>query len=79
MLGSCVHVLLSPSLAGCLVAAGVDRDVRARERSSDHAPVWIELADADTGSARPAQRIELIDAQAGVAGKGVPEIYFQKV
>ena len=30
------HVLLSPSLAGCLVAAGVDRDVRARERSSDH-------------------------------------------
>jgi exodeoxyribonuclease-3 len=50
------HLLLSPSLAGCLVAAGVDRDVRARERSSDHAPVWIELADADTGSARPAQR-----------------------
>ena len=50
------HVLLSPSLAGCLVAAGVDRDVRARERSSDHAPVWIELADANAGSARPAQR-----------------------
>ena len=36
------HLLLSPSLAGRLVAAGVDRDVRARERSSDHAPVWIE-------------------------------------
>ena len=50
------HLLLSPSLAGRLLAAGVDRDVRARERSSDHAPVWIELADADTGSARPAQR-----------------------
>jgi exodeoxyribonuclease-3 len=32
------HLLLSPSLAGRLVAAGVDRDVRARERSSDHAP-----------------------------------------
>jgi serine/threonine protein kinase len=30
------HLLLSPSLAGRLVAAGVDRDVRARERSSDH-------------------------------------------
>ena len=50
------HLLLSPSLAGRLVAAGVDRDVRAREGSSDHAPVWIELADADTGSARQAQR-----------------------
>jgi exodeoxyribonuclease-3 len=31
------HLLLSPSVAGRLVAAGVDRDVRARERSSDHA------------------------------------------
>jgi exodeoxyribonuclease III len=49
------HLLLSPSLAACLVAAGVDRDVRARERSSDYAPVWIELADASAGSARPAQ------------------------
>ena len=50
------HLLLSPSLAGCLVAAGVDCDVRARERSSDHAPVWIELADASTGSPRTARR-----------------------
>jgi exodeoxyribonuclease-3 len=50
------HLLLSPSLAGRLVAAGVDRDVRARERSSDHAPVWIEIADASAGSPRPAQR-----------------------
>jgi len=50
------HLLLSPSVAGRLVAAGVERDVRARERSSDHAPVWIELADANSGSPRPAQR-----------------------
>ncbi len=50
------HLLLSPSLTGHLIAAGVDRDVRARERSSNHAPVWIELADANTGSPRPAQR-----------------------
>ena len=35
-----------------LVAAGVDRDVRAREHASDHAPVWIELADANAGSPR---------------------------
>jgi exodeoxyribonuclease-3 len=50
------HLLLSPSLAGRLVAAGVERDVRAREHASDHAPVWIELADANTGSTRQAQR-----------------------
>jgi exodeoxyribonuclease-3 len=40
------HLLLSPSIADRLVAAGVDREVRGRERTSDHAPVWIELADA---------------------------------
>src|SRR5450631_3322877 len=39
------HLLLSPSIAGRLSAAGVDRDVRAREKPSDHAPVWINLAD----------------------------------
>lgn len=37
------HLLLSPSLAGALKAAGVDRDVRGREKPSDHAPTWIEL------------------------------------
>lgn len=41
------HLLLSPSLRPRLVAAGVDRDVRAQEKASDHAPTWIELADAD--------------------------------
>ena len=39
------HFLLSPSLAPRLTGAGVDRDVRAREKASDHAPVWITLAD----------------------------------
>ncbi len=37
------HLLLSPELAPKLKAAGVDRDVRALEKTSDHAPVWIEL------------------------------------
>jgi exodeoxyribonuclease III len=40
------HFLLSPDLAKRLEAAGVDREVRGWEKSSDHAPVWIELADA---------------------------------
>src|SRR5437762_1369657 len=39
------HLLLSPAVAGRLVATGVDRDIRGRDHASDHAPVWIELAD----------------------------------
>jgi len=39
------HLLLSPALADRLVSAEVDSDVRGWEKSSDHAPVWIELAD----------------------------------
>ena len=37
-------LLLSPSLAGRLVKAEVDVEHRGREKPSDHAPVWIELA-----------------------------------
>ena len=37
------HLLLSPTLAPTLKAAEVDRDVRGREKPSDHAPVWVEL------------------------------------
>lgn len=39
------HFLLSPDLDKRLIAAGVDRHVRGWEKSSDHAPVWIELSD----------------------------------
>jgi exodeoxyribonuclease-3 len=39
------HFLLSPHLNKRLVAAGVDRNVRGWEKTSDHAPVWIELDD----------------------------------
>jgi exodeoxyribonuclease-3 len=37
-------LLLSPDLAPALKAAGVDHEHRGRERPSDHAPVWVELA-----------------------------------
>lgn len=40
------HLLLSPELAPRLKAAGVDGDVRGWEKTSDHAPTWIELAPA---------------------------------
>jgi exodeoxyribonuclease-3 len=39
------HMLLSPDCADRLRAAGVDKDYRGREKASDHAPVWVELAD----------------------------------
>ena len=38
------HFLLNPAVTKRLVAAGVDREVRGWEKTSDHAPVWIELA-----------------------------------
>jgi exodeoxyribonuclease III len=37
------HFLLSPAIADKLTAAGVDRHVRGWEKTSDHAPVWVEL------------------------------------
>ena len=37
------HLLLSPACADRLVAAGVDKAYRGREKASDHAPVWVEL------------------------------------
>ena len=39
------HFLLSPPLAKRLLDAQVDREVRGWEKTSDHAPVWIELAE----------------------------------
>ena len=46
------HLLLSPSIAGRLVAAEIDREVRGWEKASDHAPAWITLADVGR-SAKP--------------------------
>lgn len=39
------HFLLSPQVEKRLAAGGVDRHVRGWEKTSDHAPVWIELKD----------------------------------
>jgi len=38
------HLLLTPDLAKHLSGAGVDRQVRSWEKTSDHAPTWIEFA-----------------------------------
>jgi exodeoxyribonuclease-3 len=37
------HLLLNPRIAPRLRSAGVDREVRGWEKTSDHAPTWIEL------------------------------------
>jgi exodeoxyribonuclease-3 len=39
------HFLLNAEINKRLLSAGVDRDVRGWEKTSDHAPVWIELKD----------------------------------
>jgi exodeoxyribonuclease-3 len=38
------HALLTPQAADLLTACGIDRDTRGREKPSDHAPLWVELA-----------------------------------
>ena len=37
------HFLLSPEILPFLKSAGIDKNVRGWEKSSDHAPVWIEI------------------------------------
>ena len=52
------HLLLSPTIAGRLKSAGVDREVRGWPKSSDHAPTWIVLKKAalKSGSGRARSR-----------------------
>lgn len=38
------HHLLTPQAADLLQGAWIERDLRGRERPSDHVPVWIDLA-----------------------------------
>ncbi|MCL7465800.1 exodeoxyribonuclease III [Phaeovulum sp. NW3] len=37
------HLLLSPQAADLLRDVGIDREVRAGDKPSDHVPVWIDL------------------------------------
>ena len=37
------HLLLSPRAADRLMEAGIDRELRAEEKPSDHVPVWCRL------------------------------------
>jgi exodeoxyribonuclease III len=72
------HLLLSPAQAPRLKSARVDRAVRAWENASDHAPVWIEIADGATerakGKARRSSRTVGQDASSRLeaAAAGLP-------
>jgi len=39
------HILLNPLARHRLVATQVDKETRGWDKTSDHAPVWVELAD----------------------------------
>lgn len=38
------HFLLSPQCADLLLDCRIDKEIRGREKPSDHVPVWVELA-----------------------------------
>jgi len=50
------HLLLTPDLAKRLRAGGVDKFARGWEKSSDHAPVWIELSESKQSRANKGKR-----------------------
>jgi exodeoxyribonuclease-3 len=56
------HFLLSNHVEKRLTDAGVDRQVRGWEKTSDHAPTWITLADK-AGRSRPAKIKAAKDAE----------------
>ncbi|WP_226621245.1 exodeoxyribonuclease III [Alloyangia pacifica] len=37
------HVLMTPACADLMTDCGIDRDIRGRDKPSDHVPVWVEL------------------------------------
>ena len=65
------HFLLNKKVAGRLAAAEVDKEVRGWKGASDHAPVWIELADENLPEPkRSAQKTETLEAQMKNAESG---------
>jgi exodeoxyribonuclease-3 len=64
------HLLLNPAAARRLAGAGVDRHVRGWEKTSDHAPAWIDLRDRPPGASagRPSKAGR---ARGGAPGRAV--------
>jgi len=71
------HFLLNKKVAPRLAAAHVDKDVRGWKGASDHAPVWIELADHDLTKQKTAASSnnlekQIADAETGKDNTAVP-------
>ncbi|HYE05624.1 MAG TPA: exodeoxyribonuclease III [Planctomycetota bacterium] len=49
------HILMTAPVARRLLDGDVDRDWRAREGASDHAPLWVRIADEDRPEPRRAK------------------------
>jgi bifunctional non-homologous end joining protein LigD len=65
------HFLLNKKIAGRLATAQVDKEVRGWKGASDHAPVWIELADADLPQPKKTtDKSQTLEAQIEKAEKG---------
>ena len=65
------HFLLNKKIAGRLWAATVDKEVRGWKGASDHAPVWIELADENIPLSKKAiQQTETLETQIEQAETG---------
>jgi bifunctional non-homologous end joining protein LigD len=65
------HFLLNKKIAARLSAAQVDKDVRGWKGASDHAPVWIELADTDISQPeKTINKSKTLEAQIEKAEKG---------
>ncbi len=41
------HLFLSPEASDRLVASGIDKTPRGKEKPSDHTPVWCELEEVN--------------------------------
>ncbi len=37
------HFLLSPQAADLMTGCGIDKEIRDREKPSDHVPIWVEM------------------------------------
>jgi len=64
------HFLLNKKVSPRLAAAAVDKEVRGWKGASDHAPVWIELADHDLPKQKVATSDNILEKQIADAESG---------
>ncbi|WP_407493243.1 exodeoxyribonuclease III [Pseudooceanicola sp. MF1-13] len=38
------HILMTPQCADLMIEAGIEKELRGRDKPSDHVPVWVDLA-----------------------------------